>query len=49
LPETGTIRVGTTVAPFAVADLAATAWTTGTNWIFAGLVVRYSLEALGIF
>jgi len=29
--------------------LAAAAWTTGTNWIGAGLIVRYSLEALGIF
>jgi len=49
LPATGTIRVGTTEAPFAVAALVAAAWTTGTIWIVAGLIVRYSLEALGIF
>jgi hypothetical protein len=47
LPATGTIRVGTTEAPFAVAALVAAAWTTGTIWIVAGLC--YSLEAIGIF
>jgi hypothetical protein len=29
--------------------LAAAARTTGTTWIGPGLVVRYSLESLGIF